>query len=886
LREITARIPRVNSMKIFHREIEERTRALLDAMPLAANFWNKDLKNIESNQEAATLFDLSSKQEYLDRFYELSPTYQPDGGLSSERMVEYINKAFKEGYCRFEWLHQKPNGEPIPCEVTLVRIKYKNEFIVAGYTRDLRELKATTTKMSEVEERARLMLDSMPLSCTLLNADAVVIDCNQESVSLFGLSSKQEYLDRFYDLSPEYQPNGELSKNKVPGLIKKTIEIGYYRFEWNHQKLNGTPIPAEVTLVRVRYRGEYVVLAYIRDLRELVAMTTEKTKAEIAEESSKAKTKFLATMSHEIRTPLNAILGITEIELQNKNIPPETKEALVRINNSSDLLLHIINDILDLSKIEAGKLELENAKYNIADLVNDTIYLLVAWAESKPIEFKLLVNENTPSELFGDELRIRQILNNLLSNAFKYTERGEVKLNISAEIKNDKEATLVFRISDTGQGMTKEEVAKLFDEYSRFNMEANRLIGGTGLGMNITQNLVRIMNGEISVESQPGKGTVFIVRLPQGNTGAAPLGREAAENMRQFRIGSSPQMKNTQIMREYMPYGRILIVDDVETNIYVAKGLMAPYGLSIDTAKSGSEAIDRIKAGNTYDIVFMDHMMPIMDGMEATKIMRGMKYDGPIVALTANAMAGQAEMLLANGFDGFISKPIDIRQLNVLLNKMIRDKYPPETIEAARRQKEKLEQYSAGKMQEQEPQEDLELAEIFVRDAERAVTTLSVISRNQYRRNDDQQMYITTVHAMKSALANIGEMELSGMAEKLEQAGREKNIAVMIGKETAAFLELLQGVIDRIKSMEEQGEIEDPANALESLRKELQAMQTACVAYDKKTAKKILAGLKQQTWSNRTKKVLETIAGHLLHSDFEEAADTAKNYLDKIEAKP
>jgi len=277
-------------------------------------------------------------------------------------------------------------------------------------------------------------------------------------------------------------------------------------------------------------------------------------------------------------------------------------------------------------------------------------------------------------------------------------------------------------------------------------------------------------------------------------------------------------------------------------------------------------------------------MMPEMDGMEATKIMRGMAYDGAIVALTANAMAGQAEMLLANGFDGFISKPIDIRQLNVLLNKLIRDKYPPEIIEAARRQKEKLEQYSVDKTQN--PQKDQHLGEIFVQDAEKAVAMLEALRKNQYRRNDDQQMYITTVHAMKSALANIGETELSVMAEKLEQAGRDKNIGIMTGKETSRFLELLRRVIEVIKSREDQGESEDPANALESLRKELQAIQTACVAYDKKTAKKILAGLKQKTWSHRTKKVLETIAGHLLHSDFEEAADAAKNYLDTIQARP
>jgi signal transduction histidine kinase/DNA-binding response OmpR family regulator len=739
---------------------------------------------------------------------------------------------------------------------------------------------------NEVEERLQFMLDAMPLSCSLHDANSNAIDCNQEVVSMFGLLNKQEYFDRFFELSPEYQPDGKLSRAMVGDLIKRTIEEGYYRFEWMHQKLNGEPIPAEVTLIRVKNKGEYIVVSYIRDLRELMAVIREKSKAEIAEESSKAKSKFLATMSHEIRTPMNAILGITEIQLQNELLPQETKEAFLKINNSGDLLLHIINDILDLSKIDADRLKLEPAKYDIATLINDVVHLNTIRHDAKPLDFKLLIDENIPAELIGDEFRLRQILNNLLSNAFKYTSKGQIMLSVTAEIGNEKEnpdVTLIFRVSDTGQGMTAEQVKKLFDEYTRFNFEANRATEGTGLGMSITRHLVRMMNGDISVESEPGKGSVFTVRLPQGNTGAAVLGRELTESLQRFRLSGGSLMKKAQIVREYMPYGKVLIVDDVETNIYVSKGLLAPYGLLIDTAESGFEAIDKVKTGNAYDIIFMDHMMPKMDGMEATKIIRGLGYMRSIVALTANAVAGQAEIFLANGFDDFLSKPIDIRQLNVILNRLIRDKYPPEIVETARRQKENLEKYSVGRIQP--PSESTELAGVFMRDAEKAAAILEEISKNNYyRRNDDIQTYVTTVHAMKSALANIDETELSGMALKLEQAGRGQNTGVMIA-ETPDFLSALRAVIEKIKAKnEENGDTadEDSDDALTFLHEKLIVIQTACAELNKKTAKEVLTGLKQRTWSRRTRKMLDAIAGHLLHSDFEDAANIAGDYIQLI----
>jgi signal transduction histidine kinase/ActR/RegA family two-component response regulator len=420
-------------------------------------------------------------------------------------------------------------------------------------------------------------------------------------------------------------------------------------------------------------------------LEKLVGIrTSELNEAQkSANDANDAKSKFLAKMSHEMRTPMNAIIGMTEIALQNELYDLKTAEMFQKINNSGILLLSIINDILDLSKIEAGKLELSLSNYELSSLVNDTVTLNLMRIGSRPIEFLLHVDENTPAMLCGDALRIKQILNNILSNAFKYTNTGVVKMQVSFEAAGggnaagDDNVILVFSVSDTGQGMTEEQVSKMFEEYTRFNMEANRTTEGTGLGMNITKNLVSMMKGSISVQSEIGRGSVFTVRLPQKSCGFKAIGKEAAHALRDFKTGGKSQAKRAKILFEPMPAGKVLIVDDVETNLYVAKGLMSPYKLNITTVMSGFDAIGKIKEGNVYDIVFMDHMMPKMDGIEATKLIREYGYGKPIVALTANAVTGQSEVFLANGFNDFISKPIDVRQLNAVLKKYVSGKQPP-----------------------------------------------------------------------------------------------------------------------------------------------------------------------------------------------------------------
>jgi len=857
-------------------EAEKRMRVMFDATPLGIHFWDRNYNNIDCNLESIRLFELSSKKEHSDRFFELSPEYQPDGRLSKEKAIELIKKAFDEGSCRFEWMHQKLNGEPIPCEVTLRSTEYKDDFIVTGYIRDLRELKTTIAQMNQSRQSLSILENilngidaqiyvTVPHTGEILFANNFMknhFNIKEDCIGRFCYKVFMSDMDGICDFCPCHQldkkPDSTVVWEMRNSLTKSVYRNTTRYIEWPD--------------------GRIVQIQHSVDITELIAAKEQAIQANIT------KSNFLARVSHEVRTPMNAILGITEIQLQNDKNPRNTREALNEIHNAGYLLLGIINDILDLSKIEADKMELVPINYNVANLISDTIHLNVLRYDSKPIEFTFQIDENIPVTLFGDDLRIRQILNNLLSNAFKYTDSGEVSLSVTAEgLEQNDQITLIFRVSDTGQGMTAEQADKLFDEYTRFNMEANRVTVGTGLGMAITKYLVQMMNGEILVESEPGKGSTFTVRLPQKTVeGSVTLGKESVENLKQFRFDKTSRLKKTpDIVREYMPYGRILIVDDVHTNLYVARGLLAPYGLSVETAGNGPEAIEKIKDGVTYDVIFMDHFMPGMDGIEATKIIRELGYTQSIVALTANALAGQAEMFLENGFDGFISKPIDIRQLNAVLNKLVRDKYPAETVEAARRLKDSLKKFASGGAMPDPA--DPELVENFIRDAGKSLAILETIHKNNYRETDDARVFMLNVHAMKSALANIGETTLSDIALSLEQAARNGDIAAMTAG-TPAFLTSLRTVIKEIKPKNKSKEISDSDlnNAQKAyLREKLLLIQTACVSYEEKTANTTLTELRQKTWPLSVKELLAAIAERLLHSEFEEAAALAGNYAKK-----
>jgi len=413
----------------------------------------------------------------------------------------------------------------------------------------------------------------------------------------------------------------------------------------------------------------------------------EQKRIEVAEEGSKAKSAFLAKMSHEIRTPISAVLGISEIGLNLPDLSKDAEDTFSKIYSSGKLLLGIINDILDFSKIEDGKMLINQTKYDTASLINNAANLHYAYLGEKDINFNLHVDENIPTRLIGDTLRIEQIIINVLSNAFKYTDSGSVDLRLQCRPLSDDDIMLIISVSDTGLGMTEEQISVLFEAYTRFHESEKSSVSGTGLGMLIVANLVSMMDAKIDVTSKEGAGTTVTVSIPQKIASQDVLGKDFADRLQRLEIYSGESVHKRKFIPDYMPYGNILVVDDIDANLYVAQGLLAFYSLNVDTCNSGQEAIDKVTQGAVYDIIFMDHMMPDLDGVEAMKILRKSGYTHPIVILTANALVGQEEEYIKSGFNSFLSKPIMTEKLNAILIKYVKDKQSPEVLETAERNK-------------------------------------------------------------------------------------------------------------------------------------------------------------------------------------------------------
>jgi CheY-like chemotaxis protein len=386
-------------------------------------------------------------------------------------------------------------------------------------------------------------------------------------------------------------------------------------------------------------------------------------------------------MSHEMRTPMNVIVGLTDLMLEEDSDAASTRESLKKINTAGNTLMGLINDVLDISKIEAGKLELVPVKYDVASFLNDIITLNLIRIESKPIEFKLEIEGELPVTLFGDDLRVKQILNNLLSNAFKYTKKGSVTLSVKCQPDTPTPQSLwiTFSVNDTGIGIRDEDIKKLFTDYNQVDTKANRAIEGTGLGLSLTKKFAEMMDGKISVESEHGKGSTFRVRIRQGFVTDQTIAKETVENLCSLRYSDKKKLAHEKLTRSNLSYARVLVVDDFPTNLDVAAGMLRKYKMQVDCLTNGQDAVDRIQGGEpAYNAVFMDHMMPGMDGMEATKLIRalGNKYaeNIPIVALTANAVAGNEQMFLNNGFNAFLPKPFNVMLLDSVIQRWVRDK--------------------------------------------------------------------------------------------------------------------------------------------------------------------------------------------------------------------
>ena len=642
------------------RETDEYTQLLLDATPLSCTLWNRDFKMVNCNLEALKLFEVKNKKDFFDHYMENAPEFQPDGEKSVEGGFNNIKQAFENEYSRFEWMHMLPGGELLPSEITLVRVKYKDDYLVAGYIRDLREYKRfiaeideSMKNLHEANDYAQLLLDATPVGCCILDKDLKIINCNKETLTLFEIDQKEKFVKNFYDFSPELQPSGASSRELSAEYINKAFKEGYCRAEWTHQTYNGELLPCELIIVRVKYKDEYLVAAYFRDLRQQKASLEEINKSRIAAEAAnRTKSIFLANMSHEIRTPMNSIIGFSELA-QDGEIPAKTREYLINISENAKWLLNIINDILDISKIESGKLSLENIPFDLQDIFKRCKSAITPKAEEKGIELYCYAEPSISKKILGDPVRLRQAIMNLLSNAVKFTNSGTVRFFVTVLESDSENVTIQFEIKDSGIGMNPEQIKRIFEPFMQADESVTRRFGGTGLGLPITKDIIELMGGKLSVESVIGTGSKFSFTL-------------------NFKFIENTEPSSRENMPENIEKpnfeGEILICEDNSLNQQVLCDHLARVGIKSVVADNGAEGIgilsERIKkGGKMFDLIFMDIHMPVMDGLETSSKIIEMGIKTPIVAITANIMSDDLKIYRESGMSDCLSKPFTSQEL-------------------------------------------------------------------------------------------------------------------------------------------------------------------------------------------------------------------------------
>lgn len=527
-----------------------------------------------------------------------------------------------------------------------------------------------------------------------------------------------------------------------------------------------------------------------------------KFEKEAADSANRAKSDFLAQMSHEIRTPINAVIGMDEMILRETN-DPDIKEYALDIKSASKTLLSLVNGVLDFSKIESGKMEITPANYNTEELIDDLVNMIADRAEKKYLEFDLDIDGNIPKTLYGDDVRLEQVIINLLTNAVKYSDKGTVSLKMACEGIEGDECTLYVEVKDTGIGIKEEDMEKLFESFQRLDERKNRNIEGTGLGMAIVQGILTMMDSTVVVKSDYGKGSVFSFKVKQGVVDPTPIGE-----YRRHRGELAKADDNRELV---VLKADILVVDDNDMNLKVAKGLMKKLNVVPDTVNSGKKAIEMIK-NKHYDIILMDHMMPVMDGIETLKLIRKnwlIDSSTTVIALTANAIAGAREMYLNEGFSDYMSKPIVPEQLEKMLETYLPEgsyKYEMKTDDSASDIKDGLISTLRNKgfnvdaamtycMNDESFL--LELLNTFVNSEPEKRSSIT-----GFYNDKNWADYSTYVHALKSSARTIGADKLSKLALEQENASKAQNVPSIISgfegmmEEYAKVVEVLKNALD------------------------------------------------------------------------------------------
>ena len=503
-------------------------------------------------------------------------------------------------------------------------------------------------------ERMRTILNAMPVGLILFDENRNIIDCNDKLLEMLN-APKQRIIERFYeDFSPKHLPDGSSSLPEAADIIRRMMDGELVRREWLHQTASAEPVPCELTLMRVEYGGKFVGLVFVYDLRDIKRLTSQLEEAlEHATAASQAKGIFLSNMSHEMRTPLNTIMGMSSI---GKSAPDMGRKdyALGKIEEASAHLLGVINDILDMSKIEAGKLELVSADFSFETVLKKSINAVALSMEQKQQEFYLKVDGTIPHCLVGDDQRLTQVIMNLLSNAVKYTpEGGCIRLKTYLAKKEDGVFTIAVEVSDTGIGLTPEQQARIFSDFEQAEKGTSRKFGGTGLGLSISKRIVEMMGGEIGVTSEYGKGSAFdfCFKAEQGKDDGVSL--------------LDPHVNWETV--------KILAIDDSEEILLYFTEILKRYGVPCDTAQSGNDALERIKNSGGYDIYFVDWKMPGLDGIELTRRIKGQSSDRKNVVIMSSPteLASIHDEAESAGADKFLMKPLFASDIMACLNACI-----------------------------------------------------------------------------------------------------------------------------------------------------------------------------------------------------------------------